>query len=63
VERRSTIVGEEHQQWRKIIHFYFGIDYDVVWDTVKTDIPVLEQSIRVILSDQSNLLRSYTTID
>jgi uncharacterized protein with HEPN domain len=47
----------------KIIHFYFGIDYDVVWDTVKTDIPVLEQSIRVILSDQSNLLRSYTTID
>ena len=33
----------------KIIHFYFGIDYDVVWDTVITDIPVLEKDIIVIL--------------
>ncbi len=33
----------------KIIHFYFGIDYDVGWDTVKTDIPILEQNISLIL--------------
>lgn len=37
----------------KIIHFYFGIDYDVVWDTVKTDIPILEQNINIILAKQS----------
>ncbi len=29
----------------KIIHHYFGIDYDIVWDTIKTDIPVLQQQI------------------
>ncbi len=38
----------------KIIHFYFGIDYDVVWDTVKTDIPVLEQNINIILAQLDN---------
>ena len=36
----------------KIIHFYFGIDYDVVWDTVKTDIPILEKGINLILAGQ-----------
>ena len=38
----------------KIIHFYFGIDYDVVWDTIKTDIPVLERNIKLILAEQSD---------
>ena len=37
----------------KIIHFYFGIDYDVVWDTVATDIPVLEEAIRAIIDRQN----------
>ncbi len=38
----------------KIIHFYFGIDYDVVWDTVKTDIPILEQGVNVILAEHTD---------
>ena len=29
----------------KIIHHYFGIDYDIVWDTIKTDIPSLKEAI------------------
>jgi uncharacterized protein with HEPN domain len=33
----------------RIIHHYFGIDHDIVWDTVKTDIPVLKESIMLIL--------------
>ena len=33
----------------KIIHDYFGIDYDIVWDTVKTDIPELKVWIEIIL--------------
>ena len=33
----------------KIIHDYFGIDYDIVWDTVKTDIPVLKEWIEIII--------------
>ena len=36
----------------KIIHFYFGIDYDVVWDTIKIDIPILEECI-VLLIEKS----------
>jgi uncharacterized protein with HEPN domain len=47
-----------HIPWRemsdirnRIIHHYFGIDYDIVWDTVKNDIPVLQEYISVIISD------------
>src|SRR3989339_1155878 len=25
----------------KIIHFYFGVDYDILWKTIKDKIPVL----------------------
>ncbi len=38
----------------KIIHHYFGIDYDIVWDTVKTDIPILKDAIEVIIGIESN---------
>jgi len=31
----------------KLIHDYVGIDFDVVWETIKEDIPVLEN----VLSD------------
>jgi len=33
----------------RLIHGYFGIDYDIVWDVLTTKIPVLEQQIRVIV--------------
>ena len=36
----------------KIIHHYFGIDYDIVWDRVKTDIPVLQEWISLIVNKQ-----------
>ena len=36
----------------RIIHGYFGIDYDIVWDTVKTDIPVLKDWIDLIISEE-----------
>lgn len=43
-------------QWRemsdlrnRIIHHYFGVDYDIVWDTIKNDIPVLRQFISSII--------------
>lgn len=37
----------------RIIHHYFGIDYDIVWDSVQTDIPELKESIELILSRES----------
>lgn len=48
-----------HVPWRemsdirnKIIHHYFGIDYDIVWDTVKNDIPLLQESINLMISSK-----------
>jgi uncharacterized protein with HEPN domain len=30
----------------KLVHDYFGVDYDAVWDTVMTDIPSLVKKLR-----------------
>lgn len=38
----------------RIIHFYFGIDHEIVWDTLKTDIPILKQNIITILAQQGS---------
>lgn len=35
----------------KITHFYFGIDYKVVWSVVKKELPVIEPSIAALLGD------------
>ena len=33
----------------KLIHDYFGVDLDAVWDTVKRDIPLLKNKLREII--------------
>jgi uncharacterized protein with HEPN domain len=33
----------------KLIHDYFGVDYDIVWDAVKSKVPSLRQGIQEIL--------------
>jgi len=37
----------------KIIHDYFGIDYDIVWDVLKTDIPPLKEWIEIIIRKEN----------
>jgi uncharacterized protein with HEPN domain len=32
----------------KLIHDYVGIDFDVVWETIKEDMPVLEDALKDI---------------
>ena len=36
----------------KIIHNYFGIDLDMIWDVVKEDLLILEQEIKKILEKE-----------
>ena len=38
----------------KIMHHYFGVDYEAVFETIRVDLPVLKQGIRAILSDTEN---------
>lgn len=37
----------------KLIHSYFGVDYDIVWDVITNKIPELRRSIAEILSRES----------
>jgi uncharacterized protein with HEPN domain len=32
----------------KIIHHYFGVDYDIVWDTIQNNIPHLKEWIEIV---------------
>ena len=34
----------------KIMHHYFGVDYEAVFETIRVDLPVLKQGIGVILA-------------
>jgi len=35
----------------KLIHHYFGVDYEIVWDAIKNEIPKLQKDINEILTD------------
>lgn len=39
----------------KLIHSYFGVDYDIVWDVVANKVPKLRQNISEILYNESGV--------
>ena len=38
----------------KIIHHYFGIDSDIIWDIIKHDLPDLKKEIKKIQEELEN---------
>jgi uncharacterized protein with HEPN domain len=38
----------------KLIHFYFGIKYEIVWDTIKLKLPDLKQRLTKIIEEIKN---------
>ncbi len=36
----------------KLIHEYFGISYEIVWETIKEDIPFLKRKIEEVLREE-----------
>lgn len=50
--RYSQILWKEMAGMRdKLIHFYFGVDYHLVWRTIKERLPQIKQEIQRILQD------------
>ena len=37
----------------KLIHDYFGVDYEIVWDVVINKIPALKEKIQKIIKAES----------
>jgi len=35
----------------KLIHFYFGVNYELLWQTIRNRIPEIKPVIRQILQD------------
>ncbi len=35
----------------KLIHHYFGIDYELVWNTINEDLPILKREISLIIKE------------
>lgn len=57
----SSDFKEEHEniEWKKIagmrdkiIHFYFGVNWDIVWDVIENKIPALKTEISAILEKE-----------
>jgi uncharacterized protein with HEPN domain len=36
----------------RLIHSYFGLDYDIVWDVVTNKVPTLEREVRRLLDEE-----------
>lgn len=38
----------------KIIHYYFGVNWDIVWDMIKNRLPELKEQVENILANVEN---------
>jgi hypothetical protein len=42
----------------RLIHDYFGVDYELVWDVVQNRIPILQHQISSILDSYQDFYRT-----
>ena len=65
VKNLSTDFRDAHKDidWRKIsgmrdrlIHQYFSVDYDLIWDVVKNKLPAIKEKINLILQENNNAI-------
>lgn len=38
----------------RLIHFYFGVKFELIWETIKKDLPLLKEQVKIILKDLEN---------
>lgn len=38
----------------RLIHHYFGTDYEVLWEIVTNDLPILHEKISDVIDDVKN---------
>lgn len=38
----------------KIIHQYFNVDYEIIWDAIKNKLPTIKEKIQIILEQEDN---------
>ncbi len=55
--RHTTIEWKKIAGLRdKVIHYYFGVDWDIVWDVIKNRLPKLKEQLEKILSQTKPLI-------
>ena len=51
-EKHPEIPWREAASLRNVIaHEYFGLDIDIIWDVIQTQIPVLSETLKRIQTD------------
>jgi len=40
----------------RLIHQYFSVDYDLIWDVVKNKLPAIKEKINLILQENNNAI-------
>jgi uncharacterized protein with HEPN domain len=52
-DKHPTIEWARISRMRNVlIHIYFGVDMDIVWEVVERDLPILKTQVDAILAEQ-----------
>ena len=51
-EKHPNIPWRDMNDMRNIVaHEYYGVDYDIIWNTIKENIPTLKKKTEEVLRD------------